>query len=238
MKMWRRFSDRYLVAGGTGSTERKVELLAIGLALLLLLQLVYAGISLATLSEPDAILPSFDGAADADPVAVQRVTAEQREEVGARPLFWTSRRPAPGAAADGAAAAAAKRGNLDKVKVVGVFGSGSTAGVIVQVEDERQRMLLGEELLGWTLDAVHQDRVDFSRAGRQETLDLVKGEIRTASARSGSAGTVDAAKARRREVARSQRRTEQNQRKKDNESRKDNDKRGAPPARLGFGEGR
>ncbi len=236
MSRWRRIADRYLGAGGAGSTERKVELLAIGLGLLLILQLVYSGISLATLSGPDAVLPSLEGVADAQPVPVDRVTAEQREAMGARPLFWTSRRPSIGSSET--AAAAGKRGQLDKVRVMGVFGSGATAGAIVLVEDERQRMLLGEELQGWTLDAVHQDRVDFSRADRQETLHLVKGDIRTAALSPGAKNKNEAAGTQRREAARAERRKDRKERslrRQDNENRKDNEKRGTSPARLGFG---
>lgn len=237
MNVLGRLTERYLGTGVVGSTERRLELLVMVLALLLILQLLYSAVSLATLSEPEAIPPSLEGTGASQLASVERVTAEQREEVGARPLFWTSRRPAPRSAADGPEGPDARRGQLGKVDILGVFGSGATAGVIVKVEDNRQRILLGEELLGWSLEAVHPDRVDFSRDGEQQTLALEQGRVAAASRTPGSPGAKAAdRKPMRDAAARAQRRKATTPRSGTAEPRdKDNDNKGTPPARLGFG---
>ena len=126
---------------------------------------------------------------------------------------------------------------------MGVFGSGSTAGVIVRIEDNRQRLLLGESLNGWTLEAVHPDRVDFSRNARQATLVLEQGTVAAAPVKAGSSRARGSERKQRPgATARAQRRQAQQQEQEQpprSENKaprgKDNDNNGAPPARLGFG---
>jgi hypothetical protein len=61
---------------------------------------------------------------------------------------------------------------LEGVKLQGVFGSGDTAGIIALVKDKKQRILLGEQLRGWTLDSVSPDRVVLISDGRRQELFL------------------------------------------------------------------
>lgn len=221
MSMWQHFSDRYLGQGAAGSVERRVELVAIGLSLTLLLQLLYSGVRLAMLAEPDPVSPSLAGIEDMQPVAVERVTAAQRDEVGARPLFSITRRPPSVSATDDSKAA--RRSQLKNVELLGVFGSGGTAGVIALVEDKRQRILLGEELQGWTLDAVHPDRVEFVRQGRRATLPLRHRQIK------GKAAPTASRQARDTDNRRGQASDARSARRANNENR------ARTPARLGFG---
>jgi hypothetical protein len=262
MNLWQRFSVRYLGQGVAGSMERRVELLAIGLSLVLLLQVLYSGVLLASLAEPDAVVPSLEGIEDMRPTAVQAVTAAERNEISARPLFSVTRRPPAGAnrEAEGAGAAAAGPGRLGEIELLGVFESGDRAGMIALVDDTQQRVLLGETLKGWTLEAVHRDRVELANGGRRETIALLPGEVNGAQAtrKAGTRQTRDAhsrqtrnahsrqsrnADKRRRQGAgaRSAGSTDERRRPAADARparRTDNEKRGNSPARLGFGKDR
>jgi len=184
MKIRNRFYRRYLGAGTAGSTERRVELLAIALAVLLLVQWLLGGISLAMLAEPEAIRPELGGEDDRQPVGLERVSAAQRDEISARPLFWVSRRPeVPASGAGETDNPGSRAGRLNEVTILGVFGSGGMAGVIALVDERETRVLLGETLQGWELEAVHPDRVELTRSGRRETLFLTPGDNRVARAK-------------------------------------------------------
>jgi hypothetical protein len=198
-------------------------LVVLGLSLVLLLQLIYSGVSLAMLSEPEAVAPIFGGTEDMQLAAVERVTEVQRDEMSARPLFSVTRQPPATQASE---ATAKGRRQLRDVELLGVFGSGGTAGVIALVEDRQQRILLGEDVQGWTLEAVHPDRVEFARQGRQATVPLRQRQIKASSPR---------------EESRQSRATDSRQRQgaEARSARRGNNENGArPPARLGFGRSR
>jgi len=259
MNPWQRFSVRYLGQGVSGSMERRVELLAVGLSLVLLLQVLYSGVMLASLAEPDAVAPSLEGIEDMRPAAVQAVTAAERNEISARPLFSATRRPPAGSTveAEGTAAAAAGPGRLGEIELLGVFESGDRAGMIALVGDTQQRVLLGETLQGWTLESVHRDRVELSNGGRRETIALLPGDVNGAQAigkagtrqshgtdtrrrQAGGARSARSAENRRRQAAgsRSARSTDERRRQAGgarSARRTDNERRGKSPARLGFG---
>ena len=75
-------------------------------------------------------------------------------------------------AAPKAAESATKSGNIDKVKLKGVFGSGDSAGIIALVDGSKRRIRVGDTVEGWTLVAVKPDRGIFENAGRRRTLVL------------------------------------------------------------------
>ena len=169
---------RYTVAADPLRTERKVELVALVLTVLLCLQLLYSGVRLALDPAVDAVAPAMD-VLQVKSVASQAVVASSgSDEIRARPLFWSSRRPAPESveeiAPDEGGAAA---GELKEVKLLGVFGSGDTAGIIVLVKDKKRRILQGEDIKGWTLQTVEPNRVVLVDGERREELVLKAGVI-------------------------------------------------------------
>ena len=165
--------NRYRVTTEPLRSERKIELAVLLLALVLCLQLLYSGARLLMLGGPSAIPPAADALNVHQIQSTGGVTAEQRGEIVTRPLFWESRRPLdePAIVAE-EEPSRGKVGQLKGVKLLGVFGGGETAGIIVQVKDKKRRILLGEEIRGWSLQSVAPDRVVLAADGRTSELVL------------------------------------------------------------------
>jgi hypothetical protein len=93
------------------------------------------------------------------------VTSVSLLQIGQRPLFFESRRPIT------AAAQAAPAPDLfPDAELVGLFGSGSEAGVIVKANGEVSRIRVGMEWSGWRLKSVDPVAVKavFVLQGRDE----------------------------------------------------------------------
>jgi hypothetical protein len=106
------------------------------------------------------------------------VAENERSEIVGRPLFWSSRRPADVDAADEQPGPREETaGKLRDVKQVGVFGSGSEAGIIALVKGKKRRILLGETLDGWELESIRATESEFVKGGRRETLTLRRGKV-------------------------------------------------------------
>lgn len=183
-------SGRYNGAGNMRHAERVIELAAIAVAVLLLLQLLFAFVRLINLSSPDAIHPNIDGISDVMPSSLEKVDAAQSSQIRERPLFWTSRRPSQSSGGTGEAAGeSAKSGSINKVKVVGLFGGGDSSGIIALVRAKKRRILLNEQVEGWTLESVERNEVVFARDGRRKKVVLMpqKYVVTPGTANSGSA---------------------------------------------------
>ncbi len=165
---------RYRVSSDPLRTERKVELAALVLTIVLMLQVVYSVISLTFSTHPSVILPSPDSLQIGALHSTGLVTAQQSNEVRARPVFWPSRRPVSEGPieADEPSTATGKKSELDTVKLLGVIGSGDSAVVIALVKGQKKRILLGDKVIGWTLESVQQGQAVFTGNGRSRTLKL------------------------------------------------------------------
>jgi type II secretory pathway component PulC len=165
--------QRYQVTTDPLRTERKIELVAAILLLVLCFQLLYSGARLLAKAMPAAVAPAADALLVKDVLAQGGISSAQSAEILQRPLFWEGRRPLEEAAvAVAPKPAQGKAGKLAGVKLLGVFGAGDTAGIIVAEKGKKRRILLGEELSGWTLESVDADQVMFAAGGRTETLQL------------------------------------------------------------------
>lgn len=170
---------RYGVQTNPLRTERRLELVALLLGLLLCLQLLYSGVRLAMGVHPGAVVP----AADALQVGKLRqnllVDEEQSAAVRGRPLFWYSRRAveATPELQDQQVDIQSAAKELKGIKLLGVFGSGDTAGIIALVMGKKQRILQGEKLQGWTLQTVEPHRVVLVDGPRQRELLLMHGAV-------------------------------------------------------------
>jgi hypothetical protein len=169
--------NRFRVSSDPLRSERKVELTALVLTIVLVLQVVQGVASLFLNPQPSPIFPSPDSLQVGTLLGVGLVTAQQSNEVRARPVFWSTRRPAseePKTTAVGVSTKPqpVKKNELDAVKVLGVIGSGESAVVIAVVKGDKKRILLGDKVVGWTLESVHNGEAVFTDSGRSQTLKL------------------------------------------------------------------
>jgi len=164
--------QRYQVQSEPLRTERRIELVVLLLLLVLLLQLLYSGMRLIFLSSPEAIAPPPDTLTIGAVKPFSRPSAAQSEELLARPLFWSSRRPPVPEVEQVAETEPEEAGDLKGFQLVGVFGTGDSAGVIALVKDKKQRILKGEKVLGWTLESVEPTRIVLADKGRRKELTL------------------------------------------------------------------
>jgi hypothetical protein len=172
--------DRYRGNSEPLRTERRFELILVLAILLLCLQLIYSGLRLLLFAGPGAVSPSPDSLVVGDILQRGTVSAEQSEEIQSRPLFWVSRRPTEQLGASGNTdEPGGKASDIKGVKLLGIFGSGESAGVIALVNDQKQRILQGEELEGWTVESVEPNRVVLISGERRTELVLLKGKVVT-----------------------------------------------------------
>ncbi|MEM1113666.1 MAG: hypothetical protein AAGI11_17265 [Pseudomonadota bacterium] len=165
--------ERYSVNADPLRTERRVELALLIFVLLLVLQLLWMGVRLALGGLPAPKAPSTEALA-AVAAAERGVLAEGgSSEIIARPLFWQSRRPLVASVAPSAEEkAAARQTKLKNVSLLGVFGGGSSGGVIALVKDKQRRIIIGEAANGWELIEISPNGASFVNAGLRETLPL------------------------------------------------------------------
>lgn len=120
-------------------------------------------------SRPEPVEPP---ASALKPVAVTppEVEAVPGGALVERPLFWESRRPYT--APEPVAGEQPTPGSdaIDKIKLVGVFASGIRAGVIVDIEGERRRIGLNEEVQGWQLTGMTPGSATFAGVGRDGNI--------------------------------------------------------------------
>lgn len=162
-------------------TERRVELLVLILVGFLLLQFVWGGYRAMFPPIPDPVRPMSDSLQIAEVLGLDVATPEQRAQIRQRPLFWASRaplvpepeKPNPKSAQTNDA----KPGKIENVKLSGVFGGGDTGGVIVIAKGKKRRLMVGEELDGWTLQSVDPVSAIFTSGAQQANLALSVVEV-------------------------------------------------------------
>lgn len=174
-------ANRYRVSGDPLRTQRLVELAVVLLLLLLVLQLLWGAARLAMLAPPLAIPPAADALEVLPMQTLGKASVEGSNEMRSRPVFWVSRRPESQEVAlveekpDTAGKATPQE--LKNIKLLGVFGSAESTGIIAFVKGKKRRLLQGEEYEGWTLDAVRANEVVFKDGARSETLVLKQAVI-------------------------------------------------------------
>ena len=127
--------------------ERRAELVAVGLGVLLVVLLTLGFLVNAIFGGVGAVAPS----AGLLEVTVLQEAADletqQRAELLARPLFWQSRRPVappPPVAVTQKKPAAPKAEPLKGVELIGVFGSQEALGLIARVDGKVKRVSPGQ----------------------------------------------------------------------------------------------
>jgi hypothetical protein len=173
-----RIRDRYRAAEDPLRTERRIELVLLLLAALLLLQLTWMLIRAAAGSGATAIAPAADSLRVASRMDAGVVGADDSAIVRARPLFWPSRRPIdaiePEPVVEEALAGGSRPAKrLKEFKVTGVFGGGDTGGAIVIYKGEEMRVAVGDEIDGWELSRVGPGEAVMTSAGEDDVRRLL-----------------------------------------------------------------
>ena len=132
---------------------------------------------------PKAVLPSN---ALFEPVSVAQTLSSSRPELSSfdfvfRPVFAPDRKPRrPDLPSEDDAALVASEAekyvveSIDGINLLGIFGSGEVAGVIIRLDNgDRQRLLVGESIKGWTLGSIKSRRALLQAAtGEQARLEM------------------------------------------------------------------
>ena len=118
---------------------------------------------------PTPVLPS---SALFEPVSVAQTLSSSRPELRSldfvfRPVFALDRKPRrPDLLSENDAALVASEADadvvesIDGINLLGIFGSGEVAGVIIRLDNgERQRLVVGQSIKGWTLGSIESRRV-------------------------------------------------------------------------------
>lgn len=162
-------------------TERRVELALLVFLLIVLLQLI--GFTVGKLTSPsiDPLPPAADSVRVTALVTEEAVSSVDSLRMQTRPLFWPDRRPEAEVTAapdpDEATSGAPAR-SLQKFELTGVFGGGDSGGAIVTYKGNRQRLLVGDEIDGWTLLSVSPGEVVFTSAGVRDVRRLTQVPVR------------------------------------------------------------
>ncbi len=99
----------------------------------------------------------------------------------ARPLFWAGRAPPPDEVEAPPPEQAKAPEMLDQAILSGLFTSGGASGAILSVGGQSQRLLVGQDLGGWTLESILGDEAVFTDkdgAGGQRRLTLEHAEVK------------------------------------------------------------
>ena len=115
---------------------------------------------------PKPVLPSSDLF---EPVSVAQTLSSSRPELSSfdfvlRPVFALDRKPRqPDLFSENDAALVASEADavesIDGINLLGIFGSGEVAGAIIRLDNgERQRLVVGESIKGWTLCSIESRR--------------------------------------------------------------------------------
>ena len=173
--------SRYQVSEDPLLSERRVELLALALTAILLILLFFSVGRLVISPPPQPKLPSADSLLMTELRASNAVSADASNAAKARPVFWPSRRPvdAPQEAVV-ETKPEARKSELDKVKLLGIFGAGDSAGIIALVKGNKKRILQGDKVVGWTLDSIDGGQAVFMEDGQSKRLTLERGVVASA----------------------------------------------------------
>ena len=163
---------RYQVQQNPLKTERRLELAAIVLLVLLLASVVFGALRLVAGDGPEPVLPSADSMESKTLQVGSALTAEQAAEILSRPLFWKTRRPLvpPPKVVAKAKPKAPKK--LKGVVLMGVYGAGDGLGLIATVDGAFSRINKGQSVKGWRFDAYEDGAAVFVSGGKKSVLPL------------------------------------------------------------------
>lgn len=99
-----------------------------------------------------------------------------------RPLFMLSRRlPPPPPKED----TPAQSDQWERATLLGTYAAGQVSGAFLLFDGQPQRLVLGQELGGWTLHAVQPDSIELQRRNQKRQLQVQKKDLTQGAAKGG-----------------------------------------------------
>ncbi|MFT7287655.1 MAG: hypothetical protein ACI87W_001770 [Halieaceae bacterium] len=200
MKRLEQLQQRYRSTAEPLRSERRLELALLFVAALLLVQLLWFGVRWMVALPVDPMAPTEDSLRVVERMSPGSISAEQSLQLQTRPIFWPSRRPVeniglpePQESVAGNETAAAE---LEGLLLTGLFGGGEFGGAIVAYKGNRQRILVGEEIDGWSLQSIGSDAVVFESGGVRDERRLTLAPVIAITAESAEAEMTSAETAR------------------------------------------
>ena len=163
---------RYQVTENPQLTERRVELVAVSLALLLILWLLIGGARLLLDAGPAPVMPAEDSLKVQKLALEVPLTRDETSRILERPLFWQERRPLTPAAPVVSKPVAIAPTKLEGVTLQGVYGAGDSLGLIATVDGKLRRVGSGQSLKGWQFTSYEDGVATFTSGTRRATLAL------------------------------------------------------------------
>ena len=164
--------ERYRVMENPLRTERRVELIVLGLVIVLIFWLATGLVRLMVSSGPQPVLPAEDSLEVQGLLLQESLSPQDATRILERPLFWEGRRPLAPPPAVAAQPTQPVQAKLDGVTLQGVYGAGETLGLIATVDGAMTRIVKGQPVKGWQLDSYDQGVATFVSGGRKATLPL------------------------------------------------------------------
>ncbi|MBK6511003.1 MAG: hypothetical protein IPG64_14180 [Haliea sp.] len=156
-------------------TESYLWTVAQVITALVLLQIVWSGVGLLLMSDPDALLPAESSLQVGEIRYDMGLDSESARDLASRPIFWQGRQaytpaePVESVVLTESRASAA----INEVEIIGVYtGAEQSPGVIISYRGERRRLRPGDAVEDWEFTHVNQNEATFQSGGEKRALIL------------------------------------------------------------------
>jgi len=170
MNIIKSLRERYGATAEHLRLQRRLELVVLILMIVLIIQLLYGAARLASLTPLEAISSAADSLHVRYAIEKQVASADERQEFRERPLFWPSRRVESEVETTEQELGQSQLATIEGVKLVGIFVSADSTGIIVLLDGEKRRLQVGDELNNWRVKSVSAQEVVLFADGRERRL--------------------------------------------------------------------
>jgi hypothetical protein len=168
--------DRYRGNVEPERSQRYLELTALLLALLVVVQLLWLGLGALRESSVTPIEPARDSLRVLSAAGTGAITGPQSLELQSRPLFWASRRPSDTVVVAGPgdqSSDLAPAPRLENLQLLGALGAADEGAAIVSFKGKTMRLAVGDDIDGWVLQSVSLGQAVFVSAGVRDVRRLL-----------------------------------------------------------------
>jgi hypothetical protein len=161
------------------TTELQLRKMAIVLTAVVLLQVVWTGISLLLLSDPEPIVPAEASLRVEDIRYGMGLNQESPQDMVSRPVFWQGRQayvPPVDPVDDPVEPRAPKETSastaIDDVVLLGVYVGTESSGIVVSYKEEQRRLRPDESIEDWKFTMLSADTAVFESGAERRVLNL------------------------------------------------------------------